>query len=49
MPDSWEASMNGHVFFSTIFDAWSDRNGDGLSNLEEYLAFLAGDIADPRP
>ena len=47
MPDTWEeAFTNG---FSDIFDAWGDRDGDGLSNLEEYLAFAAGDIPDPRP
>ncbi len=49
MPDDWEFAFQNGFFLATQFDAWGDRDGDGWSNLEEYLNFRAGDIPDPRP
>lgn len=46
MPDAWEASVPG--LQTMTFDAWEDRDGDGWSNIEEYLSVLAGDLPDPR-
>jgi pectate lyase len=46
MPDMWETSHPGLDPFK--FDAWKDRNSNGLSNIEEYLSVLAGDIPDQR-
>jgi hypothetical protein len=48
MPDSWELELDGNAFEVTRSNPWGDRNADGLSNLEEFLAFRAGDIPDPR-
>ena len=47
MPDAWENAFGRG--YALNFDAWADRDSDGWSNLEEYLNFRAGDIADPRP
>lgn len=49
MPDDWEIAMDGSEVAVNRFNAWGDRDGDGWSNLEEYLNFRAGDIPDPRP
>ncbi|NRG18317.1 hypothetical protein HPQ64_11515 [Rhizobiales bacterium] len=45
MPDEWELEKAG-LDPENPSDAWSDRDGDGWSNLEEYLSFLAGDLQD---
>ena len=42
MPDAWEEARDG-LDPSDPSDAWQDRNGDGWSNIEEYLSYLAGD------
>lgn len=49
MPDDWEQAFPNGQLLAFRFDAWADRDGDGWSNLEEYLNFRAGDIPDPRP
>ncbi len=41
MNDIWEESQSG--LDADRFDAWGDRDGDGWSNLEEYLSMIAGD------
>lgn len=43
MNDRWEENHRG--LDADRFDAWGDRDGDGWSNLEEYLSMLAGDLA----
>ncbi len=47
LPDVWEDALPG--LQAATFDAWDDRDGDGWSNIEEYLSVLAGDMPDPRP
>ncbi len=42
MPDAWEDARVG-LDSSDPRDAWRDRDGDGWSNLEEFLGHLAGD------
>lgn len=42
MPDDWEAARAG-LDPNDPSDTWNDRDGDGWSNLEEYLSFRAGD------
>lgn len=44
MSDDWEAKHQG-LDPDDQSDAWQDRDGDGWSNLEEYLSHLAGDRA----
>ncbi|MXN67427.1 hypothetical protein GR183_21175 [Stappia sp. GBMRC 2046] len=43
MPDDWERTIPG-LDPEDPGDAWSDRDGDGWSNIEEYLSYLAGDF-----
>jgi hypothetical protein len=42
LPDDWEETHEG-LDPNDREDTWKDRDGDGWSNLEEYLSFLAGD------
>ncbi len=42
LPDEWEETHEG-LDPNDREDTWKDRDGDGWSNLEEYLSFLAGD------
>ncbi len=44
MPDSWERARGLNAAYD---DSAADRNGDGWTNLEEYLHFLASPICDP--
>lgn len=44
MSDGWETARAG-LDPNDASDAWADRDGDGWSNLEEYLSVLAGDIS----
>lgn len=49
MPDTWETAIPGGL--PDDFDAWGDRDGNGWSNIEDYLNCLAGDLdpdCDPR-
>ena len=46
MPDEWEVALTGLQMAK--FDAWDDRDGDGWSNIEEYLSVVAGDMPNPR-
>lgn len=43
MPDRWESERNGLNPLDAS-DTWLDRDGDGWTNLEEYLSILAGDF-----
>jgi len=43
MPDDWESTHSG-LDPKDATDAWQDLDGDGWSNLEEYLSVLAGDF-----
>jgi len=45
MPDAWEAERSGLDPYD-MGDAWLDRDGDGWSNLEEYLSVVAGDLKE---
>ncbi|WP_282027355.1 pectate lyase family protein [Ruegeria faecimaris] len=45
MSDTWETGRTG-LDPNDPSDVWADRDGDGWSNLEEYLSHLAG---DPMP
>ncbi len=42
LPDDWEEMQEG-LDPDDRSDTWKDRDGDGWSNLEEYLSHLAGD------
>lgn len=42
LPDAWEEAREG-LDPNDRSDSWKDRDGDGWSNLEEYLSTLAGD------
>jgi hypothetical protein len=42
MPDTWE---RGHGFDPRASDGNGDRDGDGLTNLEDYLAERAAALA----
>jgi hypothetical protein len=42
MPDAWEQARAG-LDATDPSDTWHDRDGDGWSNIEEYLSHLAGD------
>ena len=42
LPDDWEEAREG-LDPDDRSDGWKDRDGDGWSNLEEYLSVLAGD------
>lgn len=43
LPDEWEAGRSG-LDPDTADDPWQDADGDGLSEVETWLAELAGDI-----
>lgn len=45
MPDSWETARGLNP--SDDADGALDRDGDGYSNFEEYLSWLAGDFPNP--
>jgi pectate lyase len=45
MPDTWE-TMHG-LNPADAADGAADQDGDGYTNLEEYLSLLAGDVAAP--
>jgi hypothetical protein len=48
MPDDWERRAGLNPLDPT--DVWGDRDGDGYTNLEEYLGWLVGEFLDPdRP
>ncbi|MEJ1157415.1 hypothetical protein [Prosthecomicrobium sp. N25] len=48
MPDDWERARG--LDARNASDRWKDRDGDGWSNLEEYLSVRAGDMPDkPSP
>jgi hypothetical protein len=47
MSDEWERHHAG-LNPNDKSDCWGDRNGDGQTNLEEYLSALAGDSAGPE-
>lgn len=48
MPDTWERTHVG-LNPDDESDVWADRDGDGWSNIEEYLSTLAGDfLVDPN-
>ncbi|MDE0589464.1 hypothetical protein OU789_05970 [Halocynthiibacter sp. C4] len=42
LPDDWEAEKDG-LDPRAPNQTWEDRDGDGWSNIEEYLSFLAED------
>ena len=46
MPDAWEkrAGLNP----KDAADASADRNGDGYTNLEQYLGSLVGEFPAPK-
>ena len=43
LPDTWERTYTG-LDPEDASDAWADRDGDGWTNLEEYLSTMAGDF-----
>jgi len=45
MPDTWEKKCG--LDPSSPDDGSEDRNGDGYTNLEEYLGWLVGEFPDP--
>ena len=46
MPDAWELANGLNPFAN---DADGDADGDGISNLQEYLHGLNPQVADPWP
>ena len=36
MSDAWEAEIGSNI---SVADSWADANGDGLSNLEDFLDY----------
>lgn len=46
MPDSWESARGLNP---SADDSAGDRDGDGFTNIEEYLNHLAADVAPIRP
>ena len=46
MPDFYERAVFGE-FFVTEFNPWGDNDGNGWSNLEDFLNCRAGDIPGP--
>ena len=45
MPDDWEKRCGLNP--NDPSDANADRDGDGYTNLEEYLGWLVGEFPDP--
>lgn len=46
MPDDWESKR--HLNPQDASDGIQDRNGDGYTNLEEYLGWLVGEFPTPQ-
>jgi len=46
MPDSWEQARGLNA--RDAADGNADRDGDGYTNLEEYLGWLVGEFPDSK-